>query len=107
MTEGSNGAAPRVHLVHTAHRDSGLDKDGHRYFRIRIALEDDRDSDLDRVARVVYHLHPTFRDPNRTVTNRSTGFALTTAAWGNFSLTAEVYVKGDTEPIRLERYLDF
>ncbi|MFG2971070.1 MULTISPECIES: pYEATS domain-containing protein [unclassified Streptomyces] len=107
LTEGSNDAAPRVHLVHTAHRDSGLDKDGYRYFRLRIGLEGDRDSDLDRVAKVVYHLHPTFRDPDRTVTNRSTGFELTTAAWGNFSLTADVYVKGDAEPIRLERYLDF
>ncbi|GLY75442.1 pYEATS domain-containing protein [Actinoallomurus iriomotensis] len=107
LTEPSTDAAPRVHLVHSAHRDSALDRNGYRYFRLRIALEGDSDSDLDRVTKVVYHLHPTFRDPDRVVTNRSTGFELTTAAWGMFNLTADVYVKGSTEPIRLERYLNF
>lgn len=107
LTETPTEAAPRVHLVHSAHRDRAIDRDGYRYFRLRIALEGDSDSDLDRVTRVVYHLHPTFRNPDRIVTNRSTGFELTTAAWGTFSLTADVYVMGSAEPIRLERYLNF
>lgn len=107
LTEAPADAAPRVHLVHSAHRDSAVDKNGYKYFRLRIALEGDSDADLDRVAKVVYHLHPTFRDPDRVVTNRSTSFELTTAAWGMFDLTADVYVKGSSEPIRLERYLNF
>ncbi|WP_220377971.1 pYEATS domain-containing protein [Streptomyces inhibens] len=84
LTEAPTEAAPRVHLVHSAHRDSAIDRNGYRYFRLRIALEGDTESDLDRVIRVVYHPHPTFRDPDRVVTNRSTGFELTTAAWGGF-----------------------
>ncbi|MCX5383496.1 pYEATS domain-containing protein [Streptomyces sp. NBC_00083] len=107
LTGAPTEAAPRVHLVHTAHRDNSVDRDGYRYFRVRIALEGDTDSDLDRVTKVIYHLHPTFRDPDRTVTDRSTGFEMTTAAWGTFSLTADVYVNDRTEPIRLERYLNF
>ncbi|MER8187762.1 pYEATS domain-containing protein [Kitasatospora sp. NPDC094015] len=101
------GGGPRFHLVHTARRDSAVDRKGYRYFRLRIALEGDQDSDLDRVAKVVYHLHPTFRDPDRTVTDRSTGFELATAAWGTFNLTADVHLKGGAEPVRLERYLNF
>ncbi|MEV0275115.1 pYEATS domain-containing protein [Streptomyces sp. NPDC050610] len=107
LSEGRPESAPSVHLVHSAHRESAIDRNGYRYFRVRIALEGDTDSDLDRVADVVYHLHPTFRDPDRTVTDRSTGFALNTAAWGTFNLTADVHVKGSDEPIRLERYLNF
>ncbi|ARF53507.1 pYEATS domain-containing protein [Streptomyces gilvosporeus] len=105
--EAPPDAAPSVHLVHSAQRDSAVDRNGYLYFRLRIALEGDTDSDLDRVDKVVYHLHPTFRDPDRVVTNRSTGFELTTAAWGTFNLTADVYVKGSSEPTRLERYLNF
>lgn len=103
----STGPGVGLHLVHTARRDSSLDSNGYKYWRIRIRLESDRDADLDRVAKVVYHLHPTFRDPDRTVTDGSTGFELTTAGWGMFTLTADVHLKGSSEPIRLERYLNF
>ncbi|MHB6904853.1 pYEATS domain-containing protein [Streptomyces sp. DB-54] len=107
LSEPATEAAPSVHLVHSAHRDSALDRNGYRYFRLRIALEGDSYSDLDRVVKVIYHLHPTFRDPDRTIRNRATSFELTTAGWGTFNLTADVYVKDSLEPIRLERYLNF
>ncbi|MGW1774709.1 pYEATS domain-containing protein [Streptomyces sp. NPDC002104] len=107
LTEVPTELAPRVHLVHSAHRAGAIDRNGYRYFQLRISLEGDSDADLDRVTKVVYHLHPTFRDPDRTITDRAGGFELTTAAWGTFNLTADVYVRGATEPIRLERYLNF
>jgi transcription initiation factor IIF auxiliary subunit len=69
-------------------------------------LEGEDDSDLDAVGRVVYHLHPTFRDPIREITNRETKFQLQTAAWGQFNLTAEVYLRVAAEPLRLERYIN-
>ncbi|MFE0025883.1 pYEATS domain-containing protein [Amycolatopsis sp. NPDC059021] len=97
----------RFHLVHTAHRDTSLDRGDYRYFRIRVFLEGEEDSDLDRVTKVVYYLHPTFYDPIRTVTDRATKFELTTAAWGMFALRADVHLDGQPTPLHLERYLNF
>lgn len=73
----------------------------------RIFLEADDDRDLDRVSKVIYHLHPTFYDPERTVTERKTNFELRTAGWGMFDLSAEVYLAGRQKPINLTRYLNF
>jgi transcription initiation factor IIF auxiliary subunit len=56
---------------------------------------------------VIYHLHPTFRDPDREITDCSTQFALETAGWGMFNRTADVYVKGRVKPVELERYINF
>ncbi|GAA4529648.1 pYEATS domain-containing protein [Amycolatopsis samaneae] len=97
----------RFHLVHTAQRDRSLDRGDYRYFRIRVFLEGEEDSDLDHVEKVVYHLHPTFYNPVRTVTDRRTNFELMTAAWGMFPLRADVYLKGRPAPVSLERYLNF
>lgn len=96
-----------VHLVHTAHRERSLDRNGYRYYRFQVHLEADDDRDLDRVTKVVYHLHPTFYEPERTVVDRATKFALETAGWGMFALTADVYFEGRHEPVKLERYINF
>ncbi|WP_406179173.1 protein kinase domain-containing protein [Streptomyces sp. NBC_01006] len=100
-------AAPRIHVAHVAQRDSSLDRGNYSYHRIRVFLEGDDDGDLDRLTKVVYHLHPTFPEPDRVVTDRATGFELTMSAWGEFTITADVHVQGQQEPFRLERYLNF
>lgn len=103
---GAN-AADTIHLAHTARRDRQLDRGNYQYHSIQVFLVGDDDRDLDRVTKVVYHLHPTFYEPNRTVANRRTNFELMTAAWGMFNLTADVHVKGQEAPLRLERYINF
>ncbi len=100
-------APPSVYLVHTARRARDLDQGERQYYRLRIFLEGEEDTDLDCVARVVYHLHPTFPSPTRVVNERETNFELRTVAWGQFSLTADVYLRGETEPLTLQRYLNF
>ncbi|MFJ2271667.1 protein kinase [Streptomyces sp. NPDC087849] len=100
-------AAPRIHVAHVARRDRSLDRGNYRYHRIRVFLEGDDDGDLDRVTKVVYHLHPTFPEPDRVVTDRTTEFELRMSAWGEFTMTADVHVEGRQEPLRLERYLNF
>ena len=102
----SSETAPQIYMAHTSRRDRSLDRGNYRYHRIRIFLEGD-DGDLYRVTRVVYHLHPTFYDPDRTVTDRTTNFELNTSAWGMFNLTADVHLKGQRNPLRLGRYLNF
>ena len=47
--------------------------------------------DLGDVRQVTYHLHPTFPDPNRVVTESyRNGFAFTTRGWGTFTVKATV-----------------
>ncbi|MFE6887325.1 pYEATS domain-containing protein [Streptomyces sp. NPDC057694] len=47
-------------------------------------------------------MHPTFRNPDRTITDGSTGFELTTAGWEMFTPTADVHLKSSSEPLQLE-----
>ena len=60
--------------------------------------------DLDDVDFVEYTLHPTFRDPVRTVRTRHNKFKLETEGWGVFPIYARVSTK-DKEVIRLKHQL--
>ncbi|MFJ9448456.1 pYEATS domain-containing protein [Kitasatospora sp. NPDC101235] len=95
-----------LHLAHTARSDGSQTPSGRNYFRINVYLTSFEAAELDRVTKVVYHLHPTFPDPDRAVTDRSSNFALVVRAWGEFNLTADVYLAGRRAPIRLERFLN-
>jgi transcription initiation factor IIF auxiliary subunit len=53
--------------------------------------------DLDSVDHVMYVLHPTFHDPVRSVTDRSSCFRLDTSGWGTFKLLAKVVHKDGEE----------
>ncbi|MEU9073831.1 protein kinase [Kitasatospora sp. NPDC048538] len=95
-----------VRLAHTARPDRVPTGGDGPFHRVRVFLDGAAEA-LDRVVRVVYHLHPTFPEPDRVSTDRSTGFALELSAWGRFTVTADVFAAGCREPVRLERYLDF
>lgn len=63
--------------------------------------------DLGDVEQVTYHLHPTFRPPDRTVTESpANGFAYTTSGWGTFPVKATVRFK-DSTSVQLEVALQF
>ena len=51
---------------------------------------DGPDAALDKVAAVVYTLHPTFPDSRRRVTDRASRFSLRAGGWGEFMISAEV-----------------
>jgi transcription initiation factor IIF auxiliary subunit len=59
---------------------------------------------LNQIERVTYTLHPTFPNPVRTVSDRSTNFRLETAGWGVFRIHAKVFAK-DGKQARLEHDL--
>lgn len=46
--------------------------------------------ELDSVDHVVYILHPTFQNPVRPVSDRSTNFRLDTTSWGTFTMHANI-----------------
>jgi hypothetical protein len=51
---------------------------------------------LDRVVSVTYILHPTFRDPVRTVSDRASQFRLSSSGWGEFTIHAELQMRDGT-----------
>jgi hypothetical protein len=97
----------KTYLVHSAKRDRRLDKGDLEYYRLRIWLDADEPEMLDEVASVTYHLHPTFQEPVRIVVDRANDFALSTAAWGQFNMYAEVKFKSQRPVLAIERYIDF
>jgi len=60
--------------------------------------------DLDAVEFVEYTLHPTFRDPVRTIKTRHNGFKLSTGGWGVFPIYARAFRK-DGSIVRLKHQL--
>lgn len=95
-----------IYMTHQAVRDSSLDRGGQQYYRLRIAVEADEPEVIEDVEKVVYHLHPTFRDPDRTSTDRQSGFEIGTAAWGEFNMTAEIFFRGGKPKLVVERYIN-
>ncbi len=93
-----------LQLVHTS-RYLKM-KNGREYYRIIISLDPYNTQALEKVEKVVYFLHKTFRNPVREINKRETNFELRTAAWGEFTIRADVYINGQNTPIRLTRYLD-
>lgn len=88
------------------HRTSFLKIKGNRnYYRIIVSLDTWDPGVLAKVERVVYYLHRTFKNPVREVSDSSNNFTLMTAAWGEFTIRADVFLKGQKEPLRLSRYI--
>ena len=78
------------------HLEQSGEYDGEDYWRWSVWLEGP-DDELDAVDHVVYTLHPTFPNPVRTESDRSTNFMLSTAGWGTFTLYARVVHRDGTE----------
>mmetsp|Transcript_25709 Transcript_25709/g.45768 ORF Transcript_25709/g.45768 Transcript_25709/m.45768 type:complete len:213 (-) Transcript_25709:333-971(-) len=54
------------------------------------------------VSKVIFHLHPSFTNPNRTVD--SPPFELTETGWGEFEIVIQVHFKEDAKSPPLELY---
>ena len=81
-------------------------KNGRNYYRLVISLDPHNPEALSKVEKVVYFLHKTFKNSVREINDKETNFELRTAAWGEFTIRAEIYFKGKKEPLKLSRYLD-
>ncbi len=95
-------------LVHSAtYNPESSKRQGRPFYTIQVRLEADSPELMQRVSKVVYHLHPTFPNPDREITDRESSFELTTAGWGQFNLSADVYFDDNLQPLRLFRYINF
>jgi hypothetical protein len=93
-----------IYLVHTFRRV----KDPQFPWRVRIFLEgaSEDNLELERVDRVAYR-HSSLDPPNPETKDKDTNFELRLSVWGQFNISADVYLKGKPEPLRLQRYLNF
>jgi hypothetical protein len=98
---------PGIYLVHESRRARSLDRGKTQYYHIRLFLETDPGVELGSVSQVEYHLHPTVPPPDGPLEDPETQFEYEFDAWGQFNATADVYLEGSAEPLRLERYLNF
>ena len=95
-----------LYLVHSKKRAKDLDTDEYEYHRLRIWVDADEPEMLRDLASVTYHLHPTFRDPIKIISDAKQKFLLATTCWGEFNMYAEIHFKTGRPPLRVERYID-
>jgi transcription initiation factor IIF auxiliary subunit len=64
--------------------------------------------EIQSISAVTYTLHPTFRDPTRTTTDRATNFRLEAEGWGTFTIYALVaYQDGSAKKLSHELELHY
>jgi len=66
------------------------------WFRWKIFLKGS-DEELDKIDNVTYILHPTFPNPVRKISDRSSNFAFSTVGWGEFEIKAKIKYKTGNE----------
>lgn len=99
--------AASFHLVHAGRHDSAeSESQGRPFYRVKVEIMSDKPERLTLLNKVVYHLHPQLPRPVREATSGANNFGIEFLTWGQFNLRAELYVRGESEPIVLERYLN-
>ena len=78
--------------------EQGFEYQGEDWWKWWIWIDGSKE-ELDQVDRVIYILHPTFHNPVRTVTTRSTKFRLEASGWGVFLIRAKVIHKSGRETL--------
>lgn len=81
-------------------------KNGRVYYSVRVSLECRDGRSLGDVEKVVYYLHPTFRNRVKTAEESRNQFQIRFSVWGEFTIEADVFLKSGSAPIRLSRYLN-
>ena len=76
-----------------------------KHYHIHVIVDSYYAGALDRVDHVEYILHKAFPNPVRYMSNRHERFLLKEMANGEFVLLAKVYLKDQSEPILLNRYI--
>lgn len=79
---------------------------GREHYHVGVWI-DGSDTELDRIERVTYLLHPTFTPRERSSANRRNKFSVTFWTWGLFEIAVTVHLVGGgtqslTHALRLE-----
>jgi hypothetical protein len=79
--------------------------DGLTYFQIEVVVVAPSTT-LDRIVSVTYYLDETYPNPVRSVTDRQSRFKVKELANGTSIMRAEPKLKGQAEPMHLNRFID-
>lgn len=72
-------------------------------FKIYIA---NSSMNFDKIEKVIYHLHPTFENPEMEVENRDDNFGIGLTVWGEFEISADIYFTNESKKT-VKEYLSF
>lgn len=94
-----------LYMVHSA-RFAKKVPEG-RDYEITVRIYAENSEIEERIERVEYHLHRSYKRRIRESIDRNKDFELILYAWGQFNLKAHVYLSGESKPIVLWRFLNF
>jgi hypothetical protein len=95
-----------VALRHSSWRYPKKDAEFRRSMYAFHVIVEAADDVLDRIERVTYTLHPSYKDRVHVISDRASRFKLKELAWGESIVRAEVRVRDQEQPIQLRRYID-
>lgn len=97
------------YLIHSAEflKTAGPSYDRRNVYLITVQISSDNETLLDKIEKVVYIKHHSFKNPKEVIYDRENSFEFVERLWGQFNLKAEVYFKNKSEPLVLYRYLNF
>lgn len=75
------------------------------HYDIRVIVDSYYEGALDRVERVEYFLHEAYPEPIQVRTRKEDKFLLKELANGEYVLLAQVYLRGQRQPLLLQRYI--
>ncbi|MCK5443649.1 MAG: hypothetical protein KAJ23_17320 [Maribacter sp.] len=70
---------------------------GKPHYQMFLEIESDVDKNLDKITKVEYVLHPTFKNRYRSVANRDQHFQLELKAWGTFVVRVKLFMIDGTQ----------
>ncbi len=83
--------------------DSGY---GYEWRLLTVWLSSFENNYLEKIEKVIYYLPESFANPIREKTNVDEKFLTSTAAYGDFNISAEVYLKNNKQPITINRLIN-
>jgi hypothetical protein len=98
--------ADHMALIHSSWRYPKKDAEfGMPMWALNVVIQA-KDQVLDRIESAKYLLNPAYPNPIQVVTDRQSRFKLKELANGESTVRCQVKIKGQAEPISLERYIN-
>ncbi len=96
---------PKFDFTNTSTQAKEMKLEGYNWYDWTVFCSSSKE-ELNLIEKVEYHLHPSFPDPIRVVTDSKNGFPLKARGWGVFLIRIIIYLKDGTE-VNTEHYLKF
>jgi len=83
-------------------KKTGLDR---KHYHIHVIVDSYYKGAIDQVEYVEYILHKAYTEPRQITSNRARNFLLKEMAYGEYVLSAKVFLNGREQPLLLFRYI--